>query len=1305
MMSLLKKASMVLCSLAILLPITLSPLAGSTVQKAQAATERTFKIAVLPDTQMYSRYKPEIFDAQTDWIKKFQYSENIVFTTHLGDIVDRSTQEYEWKNADKSMKTLDDAKIPYGYTTGNHDIADWLDDDSRDDNDRYNQFFNQYFKPASRMGSNPGFGATSPKGYSSYYTFQGAGKTFLVLFIDWRAGSDTLKWANQVLHDHPNYPTILVTHQLLNIDSDGKTAVMTDNGQFLWDQLIKGNDQIFLTLNGHHHGSAQMIKKNDSGHDVLMSVIDYQGYYMGGNGIMRTLEFNLDAGTISAKTFSPWVMNLPADQRDATYDIEELTDPNNKFTVNMDFKDRFKGIWDEQNNAPQATDVFYNTADGKTLSAKLKATDKDADALTYSIVSPPTKGTVKLTDAATGSFLYTPAAGMTGTDTFTFKVNDGFVDSNVGTATINIRDASAGNGEVAHWRFEKPADGSFNVKDISGNGNDLYRVDLMTRDVPDIDMKWSDDKSPFSKSNGSLEISSYGKKPEELSYLRTSDDAMLNKMTFQNGYTIEAYFRIAKNFDASKNGWMGILGRGGTGAEAGKTDGDKEEPIATLSISTLKEVQWAAYPTNLNGLKTNWSGETFFDWVHVAIVNDTHSTKMYINGSPVLRNDEGESGEPLGLATAMRNGKYVPWIVGAYAYDNVFEKGFNGGINEIRITDHALDHSEFLMNENEIPVSNDMTVETNQNKEYNGILSATDTDMNPLSYEIMDKPANGLVTVDKQTGKFVYIPNRDYNGSDQFTYRAYDGKAYSNIARVSITVIKNNPPVVHDISLATAPGKPLNGMLKADDADGDMLTFKLLKQPSKGTIQFIDPSTGAFQYIPDNGQTGPDYFIYNATDGKNESAEAAVIVQIGDSAVGSGDWKASNLEYSVRQGQTLTATVSDAVYKEDHDKIKHVKLLKLPEKGHVTVTEGSNGAFEYKPDAGKSGIDVFTFQISDETRTTNEAYVFVHIEPNSAPVASNVQLQTTVNNAVDGHMNARDMESDALVYRIIDQPKYGLLTVTDATYGAFKYVPNSGFTGTDTFTYQANDGVSDSNIAVVSIDVSAPPSNNGNNSGGGISPAPTPTPAATPQPTATPTPSVEQLKPTPSPQKPAEGNVPTTGSVTFNDLSKHWAKEAVDKLSKLNIVSGYPDGSFKPEREMTRAEFAALIVKALKLKEDNGPSFQDMNGHWADAMVRTAAKAGIIEGVSASSFAPELKITREQMAVIIARALNMTTGNEGTLNFTDKANISPWAVVSLKALASRGIIQGYADGSFRPDKPVSRAEAATVIVKMLDMQD
>ena len=563
----------------------------------------SFKVAILPDTQKYARYKNEIFMSQTKWIKDHAQKENIMFTSHLGDLVDRVNETYEWKNADAAMKTLDKAKLPYGFLAGNHDVLDSNQYDN--ERDLQKEPFRQYFS-ADRMKSIPGFGGSSANGFNSYYLFDGAGKKYIALFLDWRSSEESLKWAQGVIDKHPTYPVMLFTHQLLNISGDKKEAVMTDHGQYLWDKLIKKNNQIFLTVNGHHHGYAHKIMKNDKGQDVVMMVVDYQSAFHGGNGLMRTLEFDMAKNRIHAKSFSPWVLSMPESQR-TIFDEENLVDDFNDFTVSMDFEERFSGF------------------------QPVIQADKEI---------PNVKGT------------------------------------------------------QAHWRFENRSasegqpvvgNGTPVVRDLTHQGNDLYRKDEGAAAPEDLVWYKGNAQNPQSRSG----IRFFGDKTlKKGAYLQTSDTAPLNKHTFENGYTVEAIVKLGPDFQSDKHSWMGILGRLGTGKDVGKLGGDADAPLTTMSVSSLREIQWAAFPVNYDSEQTNWSWEMDDSWHHIAIVNDRVTTTMYIDGVEVLRNPDTKV---YGLATANK-----PWMVGASQYANKLDGVFNGWISEIRLVDHALDKRDFL---------------------------------------------------------------------------------------------------------------------------------------------------------------------------------------------------------------------------------------------------------------------------------------------------------------------------------------------------------------------------------------------------------------------------------------------------------------------------------------------------------------------------------------------------------------------------------------------------------------------------------
>lgn len=169
----------------------------------------------------------------------------------------------------------------------------------------------------------------------------------------------------------------------------------------------------------------------------------------------------------------------------------------------------------------------------------------------------------------------------------------------------------------------------------------------------------------------------------------------------------------------------------------------------------------------------------------------------------------------------------------------------------------------------------------------------------------------------------------------------------------------------------------------------------------------------------------------------------------------------------------------------------------------------------------------------------------------------------------------------------------------------------------------------------------------------------------------------------------------------FSDVPESfWADEAIYKLSRLGAINGYPDGAFRPDNKITRAEFATVLVKAFQLPAASGKVFDDTAGHWAGDCIGAAHAAGIVSGYSENSFGPDDPITREQMAVMIAGAADLEKA-AGEFTFTDGDRVSHWARGAVASVTQAGIMRGYPDGSFAPSNEATRAEAVTVIVNAL----
>ncbi|WP_017754116.1 Ig-like domain-containing protein [Calidifontibacillus oryziterrae] len=170
--------------------------------------------------------------------------------------------------------------------------------------------------------------------------------------------------------------------------------------------------------------------------------------------------------------------------------------------------------------------------------------------------------------------------------------------------------------------------------------------------------------------------------------------------------------------------------------------------------------------------------------------------------------------------------------------------------------------------------------------------------------------------------------------------------------------------------------------------------------------------------------------------------------------------------------------------------------------------------------------------------------------------------------------------------------------------------------------------------------------------------------------------------------------------VDVADIKGHWAEKEIAYLVSKGAVNGFPDGTFKPNNNISRAEFASIVVKALGLTCGEGTVFSDTTNHWAKDCIATAATNGLVVGLEADKFAPNEPITREQMAVIIARAAKLDVPDAKTA-FKDDASISPWAKASVAAAAKQNLVGGLPNGTFNPQGNATRAEAVAMITRFV----
>lgn len=174
----------------------------------------------------------------------------------------------------------------------------------------------------------------------------------------------------------------------------------------------------------------------------------------------------------------------------------------------------------------------------------------------------------------------------------------------------------------------------------------------------------------------------------------------------------------------------------------------------------------------------------------------------------------------------------------------------------------------------------------------------------------------------------------------------------------------------------------------------------------------------------------------------------------------------------------------------------------------------------------------------------------------------------------------------------------------------------------------------------------------------------------------------------------------------FEDINNSWAKKYIYSLTARGLVSGKSDVSFDPNGVITRAEFVTILVNYLNLDDEITVNFKDVEtGTWYYEYVARAGYNGLSSGASEGNFYPNVDITRQDMAVMIAQAFNLKNGYvlDGTSEmFADDDSILMTAKTAVYAARANGIISGYSDNTFGPLKSATRAEAATMIYKLLE---
>ena len=764
----------------------------------------------------------------------------------------------------------------------------------------------------------------------------------------------------------------------------------------------------------------------------------------------------------------------------------------------------------DPNEAPVANDdnltTDQDTATSLSISdLALNDSDPDGDALTLSIHSQPSSGSV--VDNGDGTWTYTPNAGFFGSDSFTYELSDGATtdiatvnvtvnaavtsptgqDDNItidedtptliSTSSLLLNDFDPQGDPLSITIATQPTSGT--VSD-NGDGTWTYTPDIDFTGSDSFDYEISDGNGGFSTATVHVTVTPVNDAPTTTDDNYVTDEGVAVVMSVSDilandndvdGDTLTATIATSPTFgNAVDNGdgtWTYSPNLNFSGTDSFEYEiSDGISPPVRGIVSIVVNATNVAPVANDDGLTTD------------------QDVAISFNLSDLASNDSDPDGDPLSLSihsqpssgSVVDNGDgtwtYTP-NSGFFGTDTFTYELFDGSTTDIATVTVTVNATATS------PIGRDDNITTNEDTptliSTSSLLSNDfDPQGDPLTIAIATQPTSGTVS-DNGNGTWTYTPDTDFTGSDSFDYEISDGNGGRSTATVRITVNPvNDLPVASDDTFSTVEDNALS-IAVADviandvDPDNDPLTAVLISQPSFGTI--IDNGNGEWTYTPLADFHGDDSFSYLLRDDKGGSSSATVSIQV----------MPANDNPSAVANEFLTTedtpiTFSDATllandFDQDGDSVS-VVFIGQPQNG--VLVDNNDGTYEYTPNANFNGSDALTYQIADGNGGTSTSVVRIQVSPlNDLPTANSdsysVSEGRSLNVATGVLVNDNDVDGDVLTARLVSAPANGQLTLNPN--GSFVYVHDGSETTVDSFQYEAVDSRGAPSRATVTISI------------------------------------------------------------------------------------------------------------------------------------------------------------------------------------------------------------------------------------------
>jgi hypothetical protein len=667
-------------------------------------------------------------------------------------------------------------------------------------------------------------------------------------------------------------------------------------------------------------------------------------------------------------------------------------------------------------------------------------TDADGDTITVESVGSATRGIVSLD---LGVVSYKPDEGFSGTDSFTYTINDGdSATSTTSTATATVIVEALNSAPVAAVDATL-VDANAMTEDTT------IQIDVLANDTDDSDTGSLTIHSVSEAAHGSVKLM--------MGYIFYTPDA---NYTGDDSYTAgdastydDTFTYVVMDSEGAKT----------TGVVSLMIDPANDAPVTVTDIVTLEENS-AALTIDVLGNDSDVESDTM---TIISVGDAEHGT----------------------VAVVSNKVTYTPTAdyTGADSFTYVVSDGLAKTTGTVAITVSETNADPITIDDVET------VTEDSSNNKFSVLTNDTDPNGNTLTLDSISSALHGTATL--AGNNILYDPDADYEGSDTIVYTVTDGNGGSTKGTVTVTVRGSNdaPEAVGDIlgSVSTDKGPAKLDVLANDyDIDlGDSLSIKSVatSATSVDDTEFgataltalgnrVSIANGKVTYTASSVSNGSDSFDYLVTDesGQLDYATATLTLSSNTNPDAVNDTQTISEDASATE---ITVLSNDTDI--DSDRVQIHKIGTDPSYGTATVT---NGKLFYTPNSNYTGTDTFTYIVKDGKSGFDEATATITITAvNDDPSARNDNATVEVNTSdsiVDVLGNDSDVDGDTLTVTAIGNSgvstKDGVVTLTD---GVVTYTPKAGFTGSDSFTYTVSDDATTPATATATVNITVAAAN------------------------------------------------------------------------------------------------------------------------------------------------------------------------------------------------------------------------------------